>query len=33
MNLTKLIKKALELRINTFKLFIEKQEAHLGGSL
>jgi len=32
MNLTKLTKKALELRINTFKLFIEKQEAHLGGS-
>jgi len=32
MNLATLTKKAHELRINTFKLFIEKQEAHLGGS-
>ena len=32
MNLIKLTKKAYQLRRNTFKLFIEKKEAHLGGS-
>jgi len=32
MDLIKLTNKALELRRNTFKLFIKKNEAHLGGS-
>ena len=32
MNLKKLKKKAIDLRIKTFKAFIEKGEAHLGGS-
>ena len=32
MNLIKLAKKAYELRRNTFKQFIKKKEAHLGGS-
>ena len=32
MNLKRLIKKAKELRIKTFNAFIEKGEAHLGGS-
>ena len=32
MNLNRLLKKAKELRIKTFNAFIEKGEAHLGGS-
>ena len=32
MNLKRLLKKAKELRIKTFNAFIEKGEAHLGGS-